>query len=44
MIKNMGMTDRSIRGVAGLVLLATALVGVCPAYLPFGLDTRRRAR
>ncbi len=27
-------------GLIGLIPLLTALVGVCPAYLPFGLSTR----
>ena len=26
-------------GALGLVLLATATIGWCPAYLPFGLST-----
>lgn len=29
-------------GLLGLVPLLTALVGICPAYLPFGLSTCRR--
>jgi len=55
---NVGNTDRALRIVAGLVLIALALTGtiglwgwigvvlvatglmrVCPAYLPFGLNT-----
>jgi hypothetical protein len=28
-------------GVIGLVLLGTAAVGWCPAYLPFGISTRK---
>jgi hypothetical protein len=27
-------------GLVGLVPLATGLAGWCPAYLPFGIDTR----
>lgn len=27
---------------AGVVLVATALSGICPGYVPFGIDTRRR--
>ena len=27
----------------GLVPLATGLVGWCPAYLPFGISTRKRS-
>ena len=26
-------------GVDGVVPLATAVIGVCPAYLPFGITT-----
>lgn len=29
-------------GFAGLVVLVTALVGWCPAYLPFGLSTKKQ--
>ena len=54
---NMGSVDRIVRGVAGIALiawalmggpvwawigvvpLATAAIGVCPAYLPFGITT-----
>ncbi len=54
---NMGSVDRIVRGVAGVALiawalmggpvwawigvvpLATAAIGVCPAYLPFGITT-----
>jgi hypothetical protein len=57
MTKNMGGVDRIVRGVAGIALiawalmggpvwawigvvpLATAVIGVCPAYLPFGITT-----
>lgn len=31
-------------GVVGLVLLITSLTSTCPAYMPFHLSTRRRAR
>ncbi|HQT63724.1 MAG: hypothetical protein B7Z75_01750 [Acidocella sp. 20-57-95] len=31
-----------ILGVAALVLFATSLFSTCPAYLPFGISTRRR--
>jgi hypothetical protein len=27
-------------GWLGLILLASATVGICPSYLPFGLSTR----
>jgi len=60
---NVGAIDRSLRIIAGLVILslifavegsnrwwgllglvplATGLVGWCPAYLPFGVSTRKR--
>ena len=35
-----GYYFRSWWGLIGLVPLLTASVGVCPAYLPFGLSTR----
>jgi hypothetical protein len=55
---NMGGVDRIVRGLAGVALiawallggpvwawigvapLATAFIGWCPAYLPFGISTR----
>jgi hypothetical protein len=55
--KNVGSVDRIVRGVAGIALiawalmggpvwawigvvpLATAIIGWCPAYLPFGITT-----
>jgi len=30
-----------VLGIAAIVFLATSFVGTCPAYLPFGLSTRR---
>lgn len=59
MTQNMGSTDRAIRivaglaivawgiyaqswlGVIGLIPLGTALLGWCPAYLPFGIRTNK---
>jgi hypothetical protein len=35
----MGTVDRAIRAALGLVPLATATMGWCPAYLPFGFST-----
>ena len=32
-----------VLGAVALILAATALVGTCPAYLPFGVSTRGRA-
>ena len=40
------VTDGALDGVLGVVavvLIVTSFVGTCPAYLPFGIDTRRRA-
>jgi hypothetical protein len=34
-------TSATILAVVAGVLLVTSLVGTCPAYLPFGLSTRR---
>jgi Protein of unknown function (DUF2892) len=34
---------RWVLALAGVVLLVTGLMRVCPAYLPFGISTRRRA-
>lgn len=36
-----GYFFRSYWGLIGLVPLATAALGWCPAYLPFGLSTCR---
>lgn len=30
-----------VLGVVALAFLVTSLAGTCPAYLPFGLSTRR---
>ena len=35
-----GVAYKSWWGVIGLLPLATALVGRCPGYLPFGISTR----
>lgn len=61
---NVGMVDRSVRVIVGLMILAlffvvggpvrwfallgviplaTGVIGWCPAYLPFGLNTRVRS-
>lgn len=57
MKKNVGSTDKVVRIVLGLIIIAlginyqswlgiiglvpifTALIGWCPAYLPFGIST-----
>jgi len=33
----------TIMKVLGFVPLATAMIGFCPAYLPLGLSTRKKA-
>ena len=38
-----GFALRSWLGLIGLVFLATAAVGTCPIYLPFGISTRGKA-
>jgi len=57
---NMGKTDRILRAIVGIAViaaggyyqswwgaigvipLATALTGWCPAYLPFGISSRKK--
>lgn len=39
-----GGTLAIILGVVALVLLVTSLTSTCPAYLPFGISTRRSGR
>lgn len=34
-----GVYLKSWWGAIGVVLLATSAVGICPAYLPFGIST-----
>lgn len=38
----MSGTAALILGVLAVVLLLTSAVGVCPGYLPFGIDTRMK--
>jgi hypothetical protein len=38
-----GVAYQSWLGAIGLVPLATAAIGWCPAYLPFGISTCRTA-
>lgn len=33
-----------VLGGVALVMLITSLTSTCPAYMPFGLSTRRQAR
>lgn len=35
----LGIISQSWWGLLGLIPLGTALVGRCPAYLPFGIST-----
>lgn len=35
----LGLVNQSWWGLVGIVPLATAFMGVCPAYLPFGIST-----
>lgn len=57
---NMGKTDRILRGIAGVVVIAagvyyqswwgavgiiplgTAIIGLCPAYMPFGISSCKK--
>lgn len=36
-----GLASSSWLGAIGLIPLATALIGWCPAYLPLGLNTNK---
>ena len=36
----LGLYFKSWWGAIGLLPLLTSLIGVCPAYLPFGISTR----
>lgn len=37
-----GYYFQSLWGLIGLIPLVTALIGLCPAYLPFGISTVSR--
>lgn len=39
----LGIVFRSWWGLLALIPLATAAVGTCPLYLPFGISTRKKA-
>ncbi|MBB5744832.1 hypothetical protein GGR13_000404 [Brevundimonas variabilis] len=39
-----GGTLALVLGAVAAVLLLTSLTATCPAYMPFGLSTRRRRR
>ena len=32
-----------VLGIVAVAFLATSLIGWCPAYLPFGISTRKRS-
>lgn len=40
----LGITFKSWLGLVAIVPLATAAVGTCPLYLPFGISTRGKAK
>jgi uncharacterized protein (DUF58 family) len=42
-IAALGIVFNSWLGLIAIVPLATALVGTCPIYLPFGISTRKKA-
>jgi hypothetical protein len=39
----LGIVFNSWWGLLGIVFLATAGIGTCPLYLPFGISTRKKA-
>ncbi len=39
----LGIAFKSWLGLIAIVPLATAAVGTCPLYLPFGISTRKKA-
>lgn len=39
-----GIYFRNWLGLIAIIPLATAIVGVCPLYLPFGISTRGKGR
>ncbi len=38
-----GVVFKSWLGLIGLIPLATAAVGTCPVYLPFGISTAKKS-
>jgi len=40
-IVGLGLASSNWLGAIGLIPLATGLIGWCPAYLPFGLNTNK---
>lgn len=41
-IAGIGVFYESWWGLLGIIPFATALIGTCPAYLPFGINTRAK--
>lgn len=39
-----GLYFKSWWGAIGVVPIATAIIGWCPAYLPFGINTMKRKK
>jgi hypothetical protein len=39
----LGIAFRSWWGLLALIPLATAAIGTCPLYLPFGISTKKKA-
>ncbi len=39
----LGVVFKNWFGLIGIIPLATAFVGTCPIYLPFGLSTKKKA-
>ena len=39
----LGIVFKSWLGLIAIIPLATAAVGTCPLYLPFGISTRKKA-
>jgi Protein of unknown function (DUF2892) len=37
-----GIYFRNLLGLIAIIPLATAIVGFCPLYMPFGISTRRK--
>ncbi len=37
-----GIYYRNLLGLIAIIPLATAIVGFCPLYMPFGISTRRK--
>lgn len=40
----LGIVFKSWLGLIAIIPLATAAVGTCPLYLPFGISTRKKTK